>query len=415
MKRIKELRARLGEIHAKADSIVQAAEAAKRSLDDAEKTEVKALTDEFKAIEAEIASLEAVANMGSAASAPMPRIVSPAAPQNTEERNFGFKNFSDFLRAVRGASFGRADPRLIANAVTTFGGEGFGADGGFAVPPDFRTGIEQVWGSDENLARLFTPIVTQSSLVTLVTDETTPHGSGGIQGAWTDDGGTTSPTKPALKQVNISMRKVQALAHLSDELLADAAALQSYVALKMGQKLTSLVSDAIVNGDGVGKPQGIMNSPAKVNVTRTTASKVKAEDVTGMVSRLRPGGFSKAFWLVHSSVLPQLWTMVLSNQPVYAQNFKDSPYGTLLGRPIYVSEYCQTLGTSGDCILVNPDGYAFAQNAAGISQAATIGFAFDQGLQSFRATMRVGGTPLLSAAIARKNGSETLSDFVAIS
>jgi len=39
---------------------------------------------------------------------------------------------------------------------------------------------------------------------------------------------------------------------------------------------------------------------------------------------------------------------------------------------------------------------------------------FDQGVTSFRWTLRLGGQPWLSAPIARKNGSNTLSPFVAL-
>jgi HK97 family phage major capsid protein len=183
----------------------------------------------------------------------------------------------------------------------------------------------------------------------------------------------------------------------------------------MGAKLASLVSDSIVNGNGNGKPVGLLSAPAKVNFTRTTASKVKAEDVTGMVARLRPGSFGKSFWLLHSSVYPQLQQMLLGTIPVWQNNYQQSPYGTLLGRPIFVSEYCQTLGTTGDILLVNPDGYFTATKGSGVEMASTIAFAFDQGLQTFRATMRWGATPLLSAAITRKNGSDTLSDVIALS
>ena len=283
----------------------------------------------------------------------------------------------------------------------------------------------EAWGDDDNLINLFSPISTSSNLLTLVTDETTPWSSSGITGAWTDEAGTITATKPVLKQINIPLRKVASLVHLSDEMTEDSPAIASYIAKKMGQKLASLVSQAIVSGDGVGKPQGLINAPSYVQVTRTTAHKIKAEDVTNMVARLRPGGFGKAFWLTHSSVLPQLWTMVLGGStaatPIYATDYTKSPFGTLLGRPIHVTEYASDLvtGTSNattfDLLLVNPDGYALAVKSGGVQTAATIAFAFDQSLQSFRATMRVGGQALLSAAITRASGSDTLSDIVGVS
>ncbi len=39
---------------------------------------------------------------------------------------------------------------------------------------------------------------------------------------------------------------------------------------------------------------------------------------------------------------------------------------------------------------------------------------FDQGATAFRWTFRIGGQPWLSAPISRKNGSNTLSHFVAL-
>lgn len=399
-------------------SIQNASKAAGREvLDETEAKEFDSKLSMFNEVEAQIKREEELARVQAKLATPQPRptieVVEPA--YKATRNNGGFKHFADFLGSVRNAAFGRADPRLITNAVTTYGSESFGADGGFAVPPQFMASIEQAWASDENLAQRFNPIISSSNVVSLVVDETTPHAASGIQGAWTDEAGASTPYKPVLQQRNVQLWKVQALAHLSDELLQDSAAIESYVSAKMGAKLASLVSDSIVNGNGNGKPIGLLSSPAKVSVTRTTGSNVKAEDVTNMVARLRPGSYGRSFWLAHSSVLPMIWRMVIGQMPVYAQDFRVSPYGQLLGRPLFVSEYCQTLGTSGDLILVNPDGYFCARKGAGIETASTIAFAFDQGLQSFRATMRWGATPLLSAAIGRKNGSDTVSDVVVIS
>jgi HK97 family phage major capsid protein len=100
--------------------------------------------------------------------------------------------------------------------------------------------------------------------------------------------------------------------------------------------------------------------------------------------------------------------------PIFVSDFRQSPYGTILGRPVFVSEYAQDYNTDGDIMLVSPDGYVVAVKSGGISTAASIHFAFDQGLQSFRATMRVGGGPLASAAVSRKNGSTTLSHVITL-
>jgi HK97 family phage major capsid protein len=109
-----------------------------------------------------------------------------------------------------------------------------------------------------------------------------------------------------------------------------------------------------------------------------------------------------------------VWTLTLGQMPIFVSDFRQSPYGTILGRPVYVSEFCQDYNTDGDVMLVSPDGYALAVKSGGVMTAASIHFAFDQNLESFRATMRVGGTPLAQAATSRKNGSTTLSHIITL-
>ena len=430
------LRTKLASITADAKAIEASAAAAGRAeFTTDETTKLGELHAAFQATEAQIALHERNAQIEASAAVPQPTKTQPApvAAQSAARvqavsathQNHGFtRGIGEFFAAVKMAAMGRVDQRLL-NAVTTYGGENIGPDGGFAVPPDYRAAITEAWGDDDNLINLFSPISTSSNILTLVTDETTPWSSSGITGAWTDEAGTITATKPVLKQVNIPLRKVASLVHLSDEMTEDSPAIASYIAKKMGQKLASLVSQAIVSGDGVGKPQGLTNAPSYVQVTRTTAHKIKAEDVTNMVARLRPGGFGKAFWLTHSSRPPAAlddgarW--LDRTIPIFATDYTKSPFGTLLGRPIHVTEYASDLvtGTSNattfDLLLVNPDGYAIAVKSGGVQTAATIAFAFDQSLQSFRATMRVGGQALLSAAITRASGSDTLSDIVGVS
>jgi HK97 family phage major capsid protein len=91
-----------------------------------------------------------------------------------------------------------------------------------------------------------------------------------------------------------------------------------------------------------------------------------------------------------------------------------STYGTLLGRPIVVTEACQTVGTEGDIILADLSKYLTVTKAGGVKSDVSMHLWFDQNTTAFRFVMRVNGQPWLSAAIARKNGSNTLSHFVTL-
>jgi HK97 family phage major capsid protein len=173
------------------------------------------------------------------------------------------------------------------------------------------------------------------------------------------------------------------------------------------------VNEALVTGTGVAKPLGLLSAPGLITQAKSTST-LAAIDLAAMLSRLLPQAVGDSFWLMHSSVLPKIWTLVLSNMPVYATDFRQSPYGTLLGRPVFTSEFCSDYNTLGDLFLVSPSGYLLAVKAGGVSTAASLHWAFSQDVSSFRCTMRVGGTPLASAATARKNGTTTLGHIVAM-
>lgn len=424
------LRAKLAQITADAKAIEAAAQAAGRvEFTDDEQTKLAELHAAFEATEQQIALHERNEKIAAASAAPVAPRTAPAPtapalsaarvqPVSATHQNHGFtRGFSEYLHAVKMAAYGKSDTRLL-NAITTYGGEGGpgGDAGGFAVPPQFASAITSLVMGEDSLVGKFNPILTSSNQVVLPTDETTPYGTTGIYAEWLGEASAMTARAPSLKQVTVNLHKVGALVHLSDELVEDAPAIQSHVTRKVAQAIAAKVNEAILNGDGLAKPLGLLQAPGLVTQAKSASGStaIAAKDPANMIARMVPEGFNSSFWLCHNTVLPYLWTLTLGQMPIYAQDFRVSPYGALLGRPLFVSEFCQDYNTAGDIMLVSPDGYAVAIKAGGIQTAASIHFAFDQGLQSFRATLRVGGTPLASGTVARKNGSSTLSHIVAL-
>jgi HK97 family phage major capsid protein len=242
-------------------------------------------------------------------------------------------------------------------------------------------------------------------------DETTPHGTSGVTAGWYAEGATIAATKPIIQQRNVPLWKAGCLVHLSDELIEDSPQMSQHVQKLMGTKLAATVEAALINGDGVGKPIGLLSTanPGAVTVDNTTTT-LSAVDLLNLISRLPAGTLDGAFWLMHSSCLPYVAGLTLGQVPVVQPDFTVSPYGKILGRPIFVSEYCQSWNAAaGDLNLISPEGVITVVKAGGAQMASTIGFAFDAALQSFRCTVRIGQVPVLSAPIARANGTLTLS------
>jgi HK97 family phage major capsid protein len=316
---------------------------------------------------------------------------------------------------------GEMDPRLRNAAVSTYSGEGAGADGGFAVPPDFRSEIlTKVFGEDSLIGRT-DRLQSSSNTLTLPTDETTPwQTSGGIQSYWTAEGAAKTQSKVALGETTLKLHTLATLVPVSEELLEDAPAMSSYLNRKAPEKMDFKLSDAIVRGTGVGQPLGFLNSPALVTVAAEgaqTADTVNVTNLAKMWGRMPVQSRRTAVWLMHPDAEAQLPLMSLANMPVYMPpgGVSGAPYGSLWGRPVIAHQVAETIGDLGDVMLVDLGQYLTAtkigngRDANGMKSDVSIHLWFDQDMVAFRFTMRVAGQPWWAAAISQRDGSNTQS------
>lgn len=439
---LQKLHARLDELRGRVKGLQDAASNEGRDLSDDESTEVDALLDEIEKTQAAVARAERserltnqsagrqTAPNGLEASGRPGTIVTPV--MNAEQRNkWGWRDLGEFAGAVRNAAVGAAvDPRLV-NAPTTYGQEAVGADGGFAVPPDWRGLVTGLVQAEDSMMAMCDAIPTQSNSVTAPVDEDTAWGSSsGVRVYTRAEGAAMTGSKPNMKEVTVKLNELYALVPVTDELLEDGPLLQNLLTTKAAEKIRFKVNDLIVNGSGVGQPLGIMNAACKVQVSKESsqaAATVLAANIVKMYSRMPAWCRGRAVWLINQDVEPQIHQLGLTiSNPAGSQLYGGAPMfippggmtgapsGTLLGRPIVPTEACQTLGTTGDIIFAYLPGYFLPYKASGIKSDVSMHLYFDSGHTAFRWTFRFGGQPWLSAAIGRKNGSNSLSHFVAL-
>ena len=325
---------------------------------------------------------------------------------------------AEFFQAVKMAEMypGQEERRLLPFKATGLN-EATPSQGGYLLPPQIAAGIHQnMWGVGSVLSR-FNPIrVSGNSLTINAVDETSrANGSrmGGVQGYWLAEAAQKSASKPKFRQIDLKLKKVAALCYATDELLADASALESWIGNEVPNELRFNVEAAIINGDGVGKPLGILQSGSLISATRTDGSKIDAYDIGRMWARRLPG-YNDYVWFVNPAVYPQLLNMTIGDMPVYAPSVRpDVPFGTLLGRPVIENEYCPNLGTAGDILLASPSAYALITKG-GVEAASSIHIKFDYDETAFRFVYRVDGQPYYNAAITAYDAVNTVSPFVAL-
>lgn len=336
------------------------------------------------------------------------------------ERTAGFKSLAEFAHAVRTHVTGHGTDERLA-APSNYHENAGSAGEGFVVPTMWREDIWRLVFADFDLLTAVSPEPTSRNSVGVPKDVTTPWGASGVQAYWRGEGDQMTASKAAIDPETVRLHELYAFIQATDELLDDAPRLSNHLTMKAAEAIRWKASDAIMWGDGTGKPLGFMNSTALVSQAKESgqaASTIVANNVSKMYSRMLFAGGGNAFWLANADTLPQLMGMTIGDQPIWTppnQGYTQAPGGFLLGRPLVLSEHPQTVGTVGDIVLVNPAGYlALVKEGGGIDFASSIHLFFDYGVQAFRWTFRLGGRPYMTAPVSPARGSSTKSHFVAL-
>jgi HK97 family phage major capsid protein len=339
-----------------------------------------------------------------------------------------FSSLGQQLCAVLSASKvgGTVDPRLF-NATGL--NETTPSDGGFLVQTDFSNQLLQDLVQSEDLAnrcRKITISGAANGIKINGVDETSRAStrSGGIVGYWKAEAAQKTASKPKFRQIELNLHKLIGLCYATDELLADAAALEGFIRGAFVDEFRFLRNDAIINGTGTGQPLGILNAGSLVTVAKEAgqvADTIVAENIVKMYSRMFASSRSNAVWLINQDIEPQLFTMSLAvgtgGIPIYmpAGGLSGQPYATLFGRPVIAIEQCPTLGDVGDIIFADLNGYVLAEKG-GIQSDMSIHVKFDYDESVFRFVMRLDGQPVRASALTPYKGgaTNTLSHFVAL-
>lgn len=349
-----------------------------------------------------------------------------------------FSHFGEFLHHVQRAAFSDADHARLESkiqAAVLGAGTTVDAEMGFLVPVEFsRKILEHMHdvGTIINLPFMELPLEGNTVEVPYINETSRADGSrsGGVRGYWVGEAEAPDPTNPTVGQLTLKLKKAGCLGYVSEELMADATATGALMERVFSEELLFKVEDAIIRGDGAKKPMGIKNAACKVSIakeTNQTMDTVWGANITKMWARRNPRGGRTNVWLYNQDCEPYLLTATAegrygsvstSAEGVFLfdpPSTRNGGVGTIMGRPAYPVEYCDTVGTSGDLILFDPTQYVLATKAGqNMSVENSIHVRFTQGERTFRAFYRIDGQPWWSAAQTPYKGSNTQSPIVTL-
>ncbi|MFN4283507.1 MAG: phage major capsid protein [Alphaproteobacteria bacterium] len=432
----------LNALIAATETLVSAAETEDRDLTDEELETVTANNAKAEKLKSTITALSGAASLTASAGRktgadqanldPSGRIIVGARRDAARQ---GFSSFGEFAAGVcaHGRGLQNDLSKKVVAAATTYGNESNGADGGFAVPPEFRTQIWQKVMAEENLLTRTDQLETSSNNMTFPKDETTPwQNTGGVQVYWESEMAAAQQSKPQLEMSTMRLSKLMGLVPVSEELLEDAPGLESWLRAKAPAKMAAKINTAIIDGTGVGQPLGILRAGCTVSVPKETsqpADSIWGANIVRMWGRMYAPCRRNAVWLINQDVEPSLDLMGFAPlgaakavveaaiAPLYipAGGLSGSPYATMKGRPVIPVEACKTLGDKGDVILADLTQYmTLRKSGQDIRTDVSMHLFFDQAALAFRFIFRVNGQPWWGSAIQPQNGNLTRSCFVTL-
>lgn len=346
-------------------------------------------------------------------------------PKNEVKKRFS--NLGEQLMAIRNAARpgGVVDERLLQVNNDVKGSQSKeDKDGGYAIQEDFAKNIlESAVTTGQILSRVTTYTISSNanSMRYMTADESDLSDGtvfGGVQMHWAAEGGTVPSSKPQFRETKIDLEKMMGFAYATEELLQDAAFMNSYYGRAFTLASERLLEGAIIDGNGSGKPLGILNSEATIAVPAASgqeAGTITADNIFAMWQRGLYRNRSSMIWLAHPDCELQFQKLTMGETPIWMPEggLADAPYQRILGRPVIYDDNCAAVGQKGDVMLVDLSRYILVKKGSARQDwSMHVEFLTDQ--MCFRMVLRVNGAPDTTKKIKLKNTQLERSPFVTL-
>lgn len=361
------------------------------SLSEKDDATYAAMEEEFKQLTDEIHRMERREDIENEMKKPVstpitekPMNTAPTAEEKTGRASNEYRNA--MLTALR------SNFRKVNNVLQ----EGVDGDGGYLVPEEYDSRLITKL-TENNIIRTLGHTLTTAGDHKINIAATTPAA------AWIDEGGALTFGDATFAQTNLDAHKLHVAVKVTEELLYDSAFnLENYIVDEFSKALANAEEDAFINGNGTGKPLGLLAATggAEVGVTTASATAITADEIINLIYSLKRPYRKNAAFVINDATLALLRKLKDGNgvylwQPALTLGEPDK----LLGYPVYTSQFMPTVEAGAKTIIFGDLSYYNIGDRGTRSFAELRELFAGNGMVGFVAKERVDGKLILPEAV----------------
>lgn len=264
---------------------------------------------------------------------------------------------------------------------------GTDSEGGFIVPEEFETTLVE-YLQDINELRQFVTVVSTAS------DRNIPVESSLGTASWTAEEASYTESDAAFSQVVLQSYKLGTIIKVSEELLQDSFfGVEPYLARNFGKRFGIAEESAFVNGDGSGKPTGIV-AGSGLGVTAAGGTAITSDELIELyhsVPRQYRGQPGTA-WLMNDTTAKLIRKLKDGDQQyLWQPGLQAGQPDLILGRPVVVSTAMPTPALSAKTIVFGDMAGYYVADRQGMSMQRLNELYAANGQVGFRGWKRMDG------------------------
>lgn len=220
-------------------------------------------------------------------------------------------------------------------------------DGGFAVPEFIEQDIEKLEIAASAIMQLGRIVEAKGSVYKKLVNKR------GTASGWVGEtDGRPETGTPQMEEVSIEIGELYANPKLTQKLIDDAMFnAEAFITEEITEEFSDQLGAALINGDGVNKPKGVLQYPTTAgkdsvrafgtlqSTESGTSSTFDFDDIKALKSSLKSKYRMGAAWVLNETTALIISTFKDANgRYIWQEAVKEDEHDTLLGYPVYIDE-----------------------------------------------------------------------------